>query len=357
MKNKEINTILWEDGILKLIDQRALPFEEKYLHIKDYRDAADAIFTLAVRGAPAIGVTAAFAVVLAANEFRKVGREDFFLDVDRAISELAGTRPTAVNLFWTLARMRGILDSHRGEDPEVVAKALEEEAISIYNDDISINTRLSENGSALIEDGYGILTHCNTGALATAGRYGTALGVIRWAHNSGKKLHVYVDETRPVLQGARLTTWELSREGIPMTLITDSMAGYVMSLGRVNAVFVGADRIALNGDTANKIGTFSLSVLAKSMGIPFYVVAPLSTVDEKIRDGKSIKIEQRDHREVTEIASVKIAPDGVDVFNPAFDVTPHQNITAIVTEAKVVRPPFYENLLEIKTGCKVDAER
>jgi methylthioribose-1-phosphate isomerase len=357
MKNKEINTVLWEDGVLKLIDQRALPFAEKYLYIKDYRETADAIFTLAVRGAPAIGVAAAFAVVLAANEFRKVGKKDFFQDVDRAISDLAGARPTAVNLFWALARMRSILNSHRDEDPEVVTRELEGEAISIYNDDISINARLSENGSELIKNGYGILTHCNTGALATAGRYGTALGVIRWAHKSGKKIHVYVDETRPVLQGARLTTWELSRYGIPMTLITDNMAGYVMSLGRVNAIFVGADRITLNGDTANKIGTFSLSVLAKSMGIPFYVVAPLSTVDEEIIEGKSIKIEQRDSREVTEIEGVKIAPDGLDVFNPAFDVTPYQNITAIVTEAKVVRPPFYKNLLDIKKSCRIDTER
>ncbi|MCL5986631.1 MAG: S-methyl-5-thioribose-1-phosphate isomerase [Actinobacteria bacterium] len=357
MKNQEINTVLWDNGILRLIDQRALPFEEKYLYIKDYRDAAEAIITLAVRGAPAIGVTAAFAVVLAANQFMEGRKESFFHGIDRAISELAGTRPTAVNLFWALARMRSILESHLGGDPEVVAKALEEEAISIYNDDISINAKLSENGSALIKDGYGVLTHCNTGALATAGRYGTALGVIRWAHNSGKKIHVYVDETRPVLQGARLTAWELSREEIPMTLITDNTAGYVMSLGKVNAVFVGADRIALNGDTANKIGTFSLSVLAKSTGIPFYVVAPLSTVDAEIGEGKSVKIEQRDSREVTEIAGVRIAPEGVSVFNPAFDVTPHRNITAIITEVKVVRPPFYENLPEIKTGCRIEAKR
>ena len=356
MSNREINTVLWNNGILKLIDQRALPFKENYLEIRDYRDAAEAIIKLAVRGAPAIGVTAAFAAVLAANEFKETDMEDFHQNVDRAISELTMTRPTAVNLFWALTRMRGVLDSHRGENPRVIAKVLEEEALSIYNDDISINAKLSENGSGLIKDGYGVLTHCNTGALATAGRYGTALGVIRWAHNSGKRIHVYVDETRPVLQGARLTAWELMREGIPMTLITDNMAGYVMSLGMVNAVFVGADRIALNGDTANKIGTFSLSILARSMGIPFYVVAPLSTVDGEIKEGKLIKIEQRDFDEVTEIAGIRIAPEGVNVFNPAFDITPNQNITAIVTEVKVIKPPFYENLVEIKAGCGLDTE-
>ncbi len=338
-----INTITmqWTGKSLKLIDQRLLPTEEIYREYTDYRGVAESIRDMVVRGAPAIGVTAAFGYVLGAQEAEKLPtskRREFMKNVKETLAE---TRPTAVNLFWALKKMEEFFD--KGFD----SKQLEQEAIKMAEDDIKTNKKMGEFGATLIEDGFGILTHCNTGTLATVD-YGTALGVIRTAFENGKKITVYADETRPYLQGARLTAWELLKYGVKDTyLISDNMAGWVMKLGKINAIFVGADRIAANGDTANKIGTYSLSILAKEHNIPFYIVAPTSTIDMNIKDGSMIPIEERNHKEVTEIKGVQIAPKGVKVFNPAFDVTPNENITAIVTEKGIIKSPYKQNIEKI----------
>ena len=338
-----INTITmqWTGKSLKLIDQRLLPTEEIYREYTDYKGVAESIRDMVVRGAPAIGVTAAFGYVLGAQEAEKLPvsqRKEFMKNVKET---LAKTRPTAVNLFWALKKMEEFFD--KGFD----SKQLEQEAIKMAEDDIKTNKKMGEFGATLIEDGFGILTHCNTGTLATVD-YGTALGVIRTAFENGKKITVYADETRPYLQGARLTAWELLKYGVKDTyLISDNMAGWVMKLGKINAIFVGADRIAANGDTANKIGTYSLSILAKEHNIPFYIVAPTSTIDMNIKDGSMIPIEERNHKEVTEIKGVRIAPEGVKVFNPAFDVTPNENIAAIVTEKGIIKSPYKQNIEKI----------
>ncbi|SMP14010.1 methylthioribose-1-phosphate isomerase [Desulfurobacterium pacificum] len=344
---KDIRPLKWTEEVLLLIDQRKLPLQEEWVECKSYEDVAKAIEDMVVRGAPAIGVVAAYGVVLGAKEAAKSSENlmDFKARVELIINRLAATRPTAVNLFWALKRMRRILEA--GGNIEDVVAALETEAINIERQDVETNKKIGFFGAELLSSKEVILTHCNTGALATAG-YGTALGVIRAAVENGKDVTVYVDETRPYLQGARLTAWELQQEGIPYYLITDNMAGWFMSLGEITCVIVGADRIARNGDTANKIGTYSLSVLAKEHGIPFYIAAPTSTFDLSISSGKEIPIEERSADEVVfcHCKDCRIAPYGAKVKNPAFDVTPHENITGIITEKGVIHSPDEKKILE-----------
>lgn len=329
------STLRWEARSLVLLDQTQLPEKEVYLVCKDYRAVADAIRRLAVRGAPAIGVAGAFGVVLGAYELLRQ-EKDFFAGLEAVFAELAGTRPTAVNLFWALGRMEQVVTVHRQDSPAVVAAALEADALRLYQEDIETNRRLGAHGAALLTDGMTVLTICNAGALATVA-HGTALAVIRAAVDEGKYLKVVACETRPLLQGARLTTWELMKDGIPVTLITDNMAGYLMQQGKVQAVLTGADRIAANGDVANKIGTYTLAVLAQAHGIPFYVAAPMSTFDFSLPDGKQIPIEERAAEEVTRLRGQQIAPEGVTVYNPAFDVTPARFVRAWITEKGVFR--------------------
>ena len=351
---KAIHTVFWQDGAVVMIDQRALPLIERYVTCTDYRQVIAAIRDLTVRGAPAIGVAAAMGIALGARSIDAVTPAAFRAAFEEICRQFGAARPTARNLFWAIERMRlcceAALDAvgdsglSPGGDPfETVRERLVAEAIRIGEEDIAANCRLGQSGCGLIPDGARVLTHCNAGALATAG-YGTALGVIRAAAEAGKTVHVYADETRPILQGARLTAWELLREGIPCTLITDNMAGFLMKKGEVDLVIVGADRIAANGDTANKIGTYGLAVLARAHGIPFYVAAPLSTIDPSLPDGGAIPIEERAPDEVTHLGGTRTAPEGVGVWNPAFDVTPNELITAIITEAGVIRPPFAEGI-------------
>jgi methylthioribose-1-phosphate isomerase len=302
---------------------------------------------MAVRGAPAIGVSAAMGLALGASQSVGTAVGDLEYDFNFMCDVMAATRPTAVNLFWAIERMRGVIAKAKAEktrDVEEVKKRLVEEAILIYNEDIEANRAIGLFGGELIPDGATVLTHCNAGALATAGDYGTALGVVRGAIAAGKRVAVIADETRPFLQGARLTAWELAKDNIPVTVITDNMAGHVMKQGKVDCVVVGADRIAANGDTANKIGTYMVAVLAKQHNIPFYVAAPLSTVDLSTATGDDIPIEQRDRREVTHVREQQLTPDGVNVHNFAFDVTPHELIAAIITDRGVARPPYTESL-------------
>ena len=337
-----VRTIEWRAGEVILIDQRRLPRKEVYRVCRNYRQVAQAIRTMVVRGAPAIGVAAAMGVALGARRIRhpkSVGSV-----MDRVFRTLEDTRPTAVNLHWALARMRRTYEEKKDGDLELLKQQLEDEAIEIYEDDIAANRRLGGLGAGLLKDSRRILTHCNAGALATAG-YGTALGVLRAMKESGAAIdEVFVDETRPFLQGSRLTAWELLKEEIPVTLITDSMMGYVMQSGQVDAVVVGADRVAANGDVANKIGTYTVAVLAQRHGVPFYVACPTSTVDLECPSGADIPIEQRSQDEVTHIAGRRIAPDGVNTLNPAFDVTDHSLVSAIITEKAVVTPPYKKNL-------------
>ncbi|WAM30612.1 S-methyl-5-thioribose-1-phosphate isomerase [Caldicellulosiruptor naganoensis] len=330
---------------LIVLDQRKLPFQKEYVVCKTYQDTYTAIKDMIIRGAPLIGIVAAYGVVLGFKEIIEKNLEkDKIHDV---IVHLSKSRPTAVNLFWALDRMKSTFERIKDMDKIEIYKQLLNEAKKIESEDKNINRKIAEYGNQLIKENSNILTHCNAGALATGG-YGTALGVIREAHFSGKNVHVYVDETRPYLQGARLTAFELSEDGIPNTVICDNMAGYLMKLGKVDCVIVGADRIALNGDTANKIGTYSLSVLAKHHGIPFYIAAPTSTIDFSISSGDEIPIEERDEDEVRIFNGQKIVPDTSNVFNPAFDVTPAENITAIITEKGIVYPPFKQNILKLK---------
>jgi methylthioribose-1-phosphate isomerase len=326
-----IRTIFWENDAVVMIDQKLLPQEERQVTCRDYREVVAAINDLTVRGAPAIALNLDCS-----------GREDFQGSFSQICAEFSETRPTARNLFWAIERMKKCLAASTGSIADLKA-ALIAEACLMTEEDIAINRRIGQHGRALLSDGARILTHCNAGALATAG-YGTALGVIRAAREEGKNLHVFVDETRPVLQGARLTAWELQKENIPATLITDNMAGFLMQQGKVDLVIVGADRIAANGDVANKIGTYSVAVLAKENGLPFYVAAPLSTIDISLRTGRDIPIEERNEEEVLSFRSERIAPAGIGVYNPAFDVTPHRYVTAIVTEAGIVRPPYEVNI-------------
>ncbi len=333
---RTVQTMEWTGDALLLLNQRVLPLRESVNRVTQASGVADAIRTMVVRGAPAIGVAAAFGLVLAVQQAVRRNlpwREEF----RRAARELAAARPTAVNLFWAIDRMSRVADG-LPDGPEEAAFRLEKEARAMYDEDIASNRRMGQHGAKLLRSGS-VITHCNAGALATAG-FGTALGVIRAAVAAGKKVHVYVDETRPFLQGARLTAWELSKEGIPCTLITDSMAASVLRDGKVQAAVVGADRIAANGDVANKIGTYGLAVLCRLHKVPFYVAAPVSTIDPAVRTGKSIPIEERDGGEVTHFLGTRVAPEKIRVYNPAFDVTPAKYVTALVTERGVIRPPF-----------------
>jgi methylthioribose-1-phosphate isomerase len=338
-------TLEYREGSLWLLDQTKLPLETVLVECRDTATVAEAITSLRVRGAPAIGLTVAFGVAMVARRCadQRVPETDFRTRVSAAVGELAATRPTAVNLFWALERMRTVLDASVGLGSEEIAVRLLQEASNMLAEDEACNRAMGKHGSELIPDGANILTHCNAGALATGG-YGTALGVIQAAHESGKHLHVWVDETRPLLQGARLTAWELREAGIPHTLITDNMAGHFMRSGRIDLAMVGADRIVANGDGANKIGTYTVAVLARAHNLPFYFVAPTSTVDLSIPNGDRIPIEQRKPEEVTSFRGVQTAPDGTLAANPAFDVTPAHLVTAIVTERGIVRTPFSEGL-------------
>jgi methylthioribose-1-phosphate isomerase len=338
-----IKPILFENGILKMIDQRLLPAEEVWLEFSDYREVAEAIRTMVVRGAPAIGVAAAFGAALGARSIVAASFEEFMAEFEQVCAVLAATRPTAVNLFWALERMKTCARAHAPLAGADLKARLLAEAVEIAAEDERLNRTMGKNGEPLIPDGGRILTHCNAGALATGG-YGTALGVIRAAVEAGKKVAVFADETRPWLQGSRLTAWELMQDHIPVTLICDNMAGHLMSKGEIDCVIVGADRIAANGDTANKIGTYTVAILAREHGIPFYVAAPLSTVDLAIPDGSHIPIEERAAREVTHSGDRQLAPAGVAVRNPAFDVTPARYITAIITERGVVKGEYVEGL-------------
>jgi methylthioribose-1-phosphate isomerase len=340
-----IETIRWTDAGVIMIDQRRLPRETVYATCADYHQVAEAIRAMIIRGAPAIGVAAAMGVALGA-----LHSDDLDRDFEPICKELAATRPTAVNLFWALDRMRRLYVRLRGRTLEEIRRALVTEAELIKREDITINRTMGRHGAELIPDGQVVFTHCNAGSLATAG-YGTALGVIRAAIESGKKVEVFAGETRPFLQGARLTAWELQQDGIPTTLITDNMAGHFMRKGRIGCVVVGADRIAANGDVANKVGTYSVAVLAKENGVPFYVAAPVSTLDLSLATGDQIPIEERPSREVTEVFGVPVAPEGVAVENPAFDVTPSRYVTAIITEHGVARAPFELSLRQLKNAA------
>ena len=333
-----VPTVEWKDGAVRILDQSRLPERVEFLDCRDYRDVVQAIRELKVRGAPAIGVTAAMGVALGAQTLPARDHDALTKEVSAICDDLAKSRPTAVNLFWALERMKAKVTSWRGRPIEEIKRLLVEEAQRISDEDVAMNKAMGRHGADLVRDGQTVLTHCNAGALATAG-YGTALGVIRAAWEQGKKIRVIADETRPVLQGARLTAWELMQDQIPVTLITDSMAGALMRNGGVDLCIVGADRIAANGDVANKIGTYSVAVLARAHHIPFYVAAPYSTIDLATPTGDQIPIEQRNTQEVTTVfGSDPIAPAGVEVWNPAFDVTPAEYITAIVTERGVFKP-------------------
>jgi methylthioribose-1-phosphate isomerase len=339
-----MKAIEWLGDRVKLLDQTQLPRKEAYLELKDYRDIASAITELKIRGAPAIGIASAYGLVLGALRIKAQDADDFRRELKAVSRALAATRPTARNLFRALERMEKVAE--KGEDVERIKKGLVDEAIKIHEEEAEATLKLSQLGAELIKDGSTVLTHCNTGPLATAG-YGTALGVIRQAFERGKKLKVIATETRPLLQGARLTAWELKQLGIPFTLITDSMAGYFMSRGEIDCVIVGADRIAANGDTANKIGTYTLAVLAKEHAVPFYVAAPITTIDPALASGAEIPIEQRSPEEVTHIQGAAVAPEGVEAANPAFDVTPNRYITAIVTEGGIIRQPLGKGIKRI----------
>lgn len=332
-------TIEWRNDKVIMIDQTRLPSEEIYNEYDDFQGVAEAIKGMIIRGAPAIGVAAAMGVALGARDIIADTHESFFKQLDNVCETLARTRPTAVNLFWAINRMKKVAEAHRDKTINSIRALLKAEAISIETEDLQICRAIGSHGAPLIREGSTVLTHCNAGGLATAG-YGTALGVIRAAHEAGKKIKVFADETRPWLQGARLTAWELMKDKIPVTLISDNMAGWFMSRGEIDCVVVGADRIAANGDTANKIGTYSVAVLAKENRIPFYVAAPISTLDLTLASGDEIPIEERPAHEVTHIRGVPIAPEGVPVRNPAFDVTPAKYITAIITERGFVRGEY-----------------
>ncbi len=336
-----IKAIEWLDDRVKILDQTRLPRKEVYLELSDYQSIASAIVELKIRGAPAIGIVGAYAIALSALKIESAQKDEFLAKLRIAIQTIAATRPTASNLFLAIDRMQKVAEA--GEDVKQIKAALVNEAVKIHAEAAELTRRLSRHGAELIKDDFTILTHCNAGALATTG-YGTALGVIKQAKEQGKNIKVLATETRPLLQGARLTAWELKQANIPFTLITDSMAGYFISRGEVDCVIVGADRIVANGDTANKIGTYTLAVLAKENGIPFYVAAPTTTIDTSLVSGDEIPIEQRSPAEVTHIQGVSIAPEGTQARNPAFDVTPHRYITAIITENGIITEPYGEGI-------------
>ncbi len=333
----------FNDGVLKLIDQTKLPTQKIYVECTTYMEVAGAIKNMIVRGAPAIGVTAAYGIAIGARAIKTQSKSQFIKDIEEICNIMRSTRPTAVNLFWAVDRIYKTALSHMERSLDEIKEAIQNEAIKMDSEDVEVNKAIGKNGLNLIKDNFTILTHCNAGALATCD-YGTALGVIRAAHDAGKNINVYADETRPYLQGARLTAWELAQDGIPVTLICDNMAGHFMKSGIIDCVIVGADRIAVNGDTANKIGTYSVAVLAHENKIPFYVAAPLSTIDFSTESGDGIPIEERLSSEVTQIMGIQIAPSGIKVANPSFDVTPNKYISAIITEKGIIYPPFKDNI-------------
>ncbi len=333
-----VPTIKWKNGIVSMLDQTKLPIEVVYFDCKTYQDVAKGIKDLIIRGAPAIGVAAAMGIALGVKDIKANDFAGFYIEMEEICSHLGSTRPTAVNLFWAIERMKRVATANKEKPINAIKDILFEESNSILTEDIAANMAMGKHGSQFIKNGDTILTHCNAGALATAG-YGTALGVIRAAKEEGKEIKVFADETRPVLQGARLTAWELMEDGIHVTLITDNMAGYFMKKGMINLCIVGADRIARNGDAANKIGTYSVAVLAREHGIPFYVAAPVSTIDFNIPSGDHIPIEERNPSEVSHVfGKVQIAPAKVNIANPAFDVTPAEYIAAIITEKGAFKP-------------------
>jgi methylthioribose-1-phosphate isomerase len=344
-----IQTLEWTDQGVRFIDQTKLPMEETYVNCTTYQQVADVIRDMVVRGAPAIGVAAAMGIALGAQNSKAENTGDLKRDFDQICEVIGKTRPTAVNLFWAIRRMQEKFETLRVRPIPQIKQSLIEEAKRMHAEDIAANRAMGLHGATLMPATGGVLTHCNAGALATCG-YGTALGVIRAAFEQGKKIHVYADETRPFLQGSRLTAWELMKDGIPTTVISDNMSGAMMKQGKIQAIVVGADRIAANGDVANKIGTYTVAVLAKEHGIPFYVAAPISTVDLETPDGSKIPIEQRNPREVTHIAGKQMVPDGVSIENPAFDVTPAKYVTAIVTERGIARAPYEESLKKLAIG-------
>jgi methylthioribose-1-phosphate isomerase len=338
-----IQTLEWTDKGVSFIDQTKLPTEEVYVVCSTYQQVADVIRNMVVRGAPAIGVAAGMGIALGVKNSKAETVGELKKDFDQICKVIGETRPTAVNLFWAIRRMQDKFESLRVRPIAQIKQALVEEAQRMHAEDIAANQAMGRHGATLMPSSGGVLTHCNAGALATAG-YGTALGVIRAAVEQGKKIHVYADETRPFLQGSRLTAWELMKDGIPTTVISDNMAGAMMKQGKIGAIVVGADRIAANGDVANKIGTYTVAVLAKEHGIPFYVAAPISTVDLETPDGSGIPIEQRSSKEVSHIAGKQMVPDGVQIENPAFDVTPAKYVAAIITERGVAKAPYIESL-------------
>jgi methylthioribose-1-phosphate isomerase len=351
-----IKTVEWTKDGVRMLDQRRLPGEEIYLMLRSYDEVAEAIKKMVVRGAPAIGVSAAMGIALGASQSVGTSVADLEDDLTYICDVMGRTRPTAVNLFWAIERMRTTFNQAKSSlDVETLKQLLVDEAAKIFDEDIASNRAIGRFGEPLIPDNATVLTHCNAGALATAGDYGTALGVIRGARDAGKKIAVVADETRPFLQGLRLTAWELAKDNIPVTVITDNMAGHVMKTGKIDAVVVGADRIAANGDAANKIGTYMVAVLAREHGIPFYVAAPISTLDLTLASGDEIPIEERDTREVTHIHDHQLSPDGIDVRNPAFDVTPNHLIAAIITDRGVARAPYVNSLRELAES-KPEAE-
>jgi methylthioribose-1-phosphate isomerase len=341
-----IQTLEWTDQGVRFLDQTKLPTEETYVTCKTHEQVADVIRNMVVRGAPAIGVAAAMGIALGVNNSPAESVTDLKHDLDQICDLIGKTRPTAVNLFWAIRRMQEKFERVRIWPTLQIKRALIEEAQRMHAEDIAANQAMGRHGAALMPTEGGVLTHCNAGALATAG-YGTALGVIRAAVEQGKKIHVYADETRPFLQGSRLTAWELMKDGIPTTVISDNMAGAMMHQGKIGAIIVGADRVAANGDVANKIGTYTVAILAKEHGIPFYVAAPISTIDLACPDGTYIPIEQRNPKEVTHIAGKQMVPDGVSIENPAFDVTPAKYVAAIITEKGIARAPYNESLQKL----------
>jgi len=346
-------TLAWQADEIIMVDQRKLPAKEVYVHCKTVNDVAKAIKTMVIRGAPAIGVCAAMGIALGAARSKATGTRQFTTEFQRSCDLLASTRPTAVNLFWAIEQMKAAFaeGALAGESVDQLKARLRISADRIHDDDVASCRAIGTHGAALVPDEARILTHCNAGALATAG-YGTALGVIRGAVEAGRRVTVLADETRPFLQGSRLTAWELVKDGIDTTVITDNMAGALMQDGAIDLVVVGADRIAANGDTANKIGTYSVAVLARAHDIPFYVAAPLSTIDMATADGRAIPIEERNQREVTHVGAQRVAPEGARIRNPAFDVTPNRYITAIVTERGIVRAPFEEGFRQVLKGSE-----
>jgi methylthioribose-1-phosphate isomerase len=348
-----ILTLEWISEGVRFIDQTKLPLEETYVLATSYQQVADIIVTMVVRGAPAIGVSAAMGIALGAKQTTAQTTEEFASEFEQICNLLAATRPTAVNLFWAIDRMKRLFARLRAQDASLPAiqQALLDEALAMYDQDIADCKSIGAHGADLMPDEGGVLTHCNAGALATCG-YGTALGVIRGAVERGKQIHVYADETRPFLQGARLTAWELMADGIPTTVLCDNMAASLMRQGRIQAVVVGADRIAANGDAANKIGTYSVAILAKEHGIPFYVAAPWSTIDRATKTGDDIPIEERSPIEVTHHGGKQLTPHGVGICNPAFDVTPAKYITGIITERGVLRAPYADSLESMELAAR-----